>query len=262
MFKLLDSDDSLCVQQDIQELAENGMFAFDAILAQGVTDLHSNGELPARSLQLPWPSPQQTTVRPDTATAAFFREFSIDRREQDAALLFLVEPLGILTDEQAAFVVASIEKHLVREKATARYAGDTYWGPGFKEILNPRERTVAAEGRLELRNLTAEGIAYSQAEAQWTLFDPLLAVYWAKQHRKTGDSEARKKYLYYQDRSLSQLALQPDGSVKWPEAYYHEFNPKGRSKFQLAPNDHTPLLWTQANNLHALRYFPRLAQAS
>lgn len=256
MFNLFDSEDRMGIRRDIQEITENGRYTFDTILAQGTTDVSVDDLVHTGQPLLLGPE-----SKPDPATAVFFEQFSPNRREQDAALLFLVEPLAILNDEQAAYVVASIEKNLVRDKGTARYAGDTYWGPGFKEILRPTERTIAGEGRLERRNLTAEGIAYTQTEAQWTLFDPLLAVYYAKQHIVTGNSEAREKYFHYLDRSLSQLAPQPDGTLKWPEAYYHEFSPQGHPKFQLVPNDHTPLLWAQANNIRALRYFPRMVQS-
>jgi phosphorylase kinase alpha/beta subunit len=243
---------------DVQELIETGMHAFDTILAQGVTDLLPDGTIPPETLRQP-PWSHDIGVQ-HLGAEHFFELFDVRRREQDAALLFLIEPLDILDEEQAADIVDAVERHLVRLKGVARYAGDTYWGPGFKEILKPSERTTSAVGRLDLRNQTAAGVAYSKTEAQWSLFDPILAAYWARQYAKTSNPEHRDKSLEYTDRHLSQLVLQPDGSWQWPEAYYHAFMHHGRQKFQLMPNDHTPLLWTQANSLRALQRFVQIVR--
>lgn len=243
---------------DVQELIETGKNAFDAILAQGVTDLLPDGTIPPETLRQP-PWVHDTEVQHPGAEH-FFELFDVRRREQDAALLFLIEPLDVLNEAQAAKIVDDVEKHLVRKKGVARYAGDTYWGPGFKEILKPTERTTSAVGRLDLRNQTAAGVAYSKTEAQWSLFDPILAVYWARRYAKTKKSEHRDKSFDYIDRHLSQLVLQPDGTWQWPEAYYHAFVRHDRQKFQLMPNDHTPLLWTQANSLRALQHFVALVK--
>lgn len=245
---------------DLQELIENGEHAYTRIIESGVTQLSVDGTVPQLQEQpVPWPD----NVQPAREVDQFFRSFNPARREHDASLLFLAEPLNILEDELASKVIADIKRHLMRERGFARYApdGDTYWGPGFKEILNPTERTRSAEGRLELRNLTAAGVAYAGAEAQWTLFDPILSAYYGRQYRKTRNIKDREAQFEHLDRSLSQLVPieQGDGThaLKWPEAYYHEFSAKEPTKFALVPNDHMPLLWTQANVLRALASFER-----
>jgi len=248
---------------DMQELIENGKYAFSQIIQAGVTELtvDDTTSQPQKQSTAPWPK----HVRPHPETARFFQNFNPRRREHDAALLFLAEPFDVLDEELASKVVAGIRQNLMRERGFARYApdGDTYWGPGFKEILNPTERTRSAEGRLELRNLTAAGVAYSGTEAQWTLFDPILSAYYGRRYAAQGNPEDREAQFEHLDRSLAQLvpAQQKDGTCKyqWPEAYYHEFKPREPTTFELVPNDHMPLLWTQANVLRALAAFERTA---
>ncbi|HUS26662.1 MAG TPA: glycoside hydrolase family 15 protein [Nevskiaceae bacterium] len=163
-------------------------------------------------------------------------------RRYDAALLFLVEPLNIVSPEQAEKIVQDISIHLVRDKGIIRYPGDTYWAPDFKSVMDADERTTSAPGRLEQRNLLAKGIQQSKTEAQWTLFDPILSVYWGRRGN-------RERQLLHLDRSLAQLTPSTDGQI-WhlPEAYFLENG-------QWVPNDHRPILWAQANLLLALNMF-------
>ncbi|MEP7205211.1 MAG: glycoside hydrolase family 15 protein [Candidatus Saccharibacteria bacterium] len=173
-------------------------------------------------------------------------------RKKDSSLLFLVVPLGVFTGEQARLIVTGIEQTLVREKGVARYSGDTYWSPGFKGIMSIDQRTTYADGRLEKRNEKAAEIANSGTEAQWSLFDSLLSVYYGRCYEQTGDDEELQKQVSYLNRSLSQLAETEDGRLLMPEAYYYD-NKDGVNK--LVPNDHIPLLWSQANLLLALHQF-------
>jgi phosphorylase kinase alpha/beta subunit len=196
--------------------------------------------------------PYPSDVEPDEIVQQFFENFSIYRRQHDAALLFLVEPLHVLTDERAVVVVADIEQHLQRHIGIARYKGDTYWEPDFKQKMDVSERTWAAPGRTESRNITAAGIAYSGKEAQWTLFDSLLSTYWGKQYMASGNPIHRQKQLSYLDRSLKQLHPTDEG-LRLPEAYYYE--PDESYEWHWVPNDHMPLLWSQANLLTALKVF-------
>lgn len=178
------------------------------------------------------------------------------RRQHDASMLFLVEPLGILSSSVASAVVDDIEKYLVRNVGIARYEGDSYWEPGFHELMTIEERTTFAEGRLNKRNMGAPSIARSHTEAQWTLFDPILSSYWGKKYLATGDLFDRKKQLMYLDRSLAQLTPTNDGRLLLPEAYYYDYtNNSIDETMRLIPNDHIPLLWSQANLLTALLTF-------
>jgi len=174
-------------------------------------------------------------------------------RLYDAAPLFLVEPLQVLTDKQQAVVVDRVEQHLKRPEGFIRYPGDTYWMPRFPSIMTVDERTTSAEGRLDFRNQKAEGVALSGTEPRWTLFDPLLSAYWGRRYLQTSREAHLDKQLEYLDRALGQLVVTADGGLRWPELHYYEYEEGVGSKW--APNDHMPLLWTQANNLRALKAF-------
>lgn len=220
------------------EMIAKGSDALYRILDSGVTDLPPDGDLAE-------PAPPSIGDNPNA--------FNILHRKYDAALLFLVKPLGVLDDAHAQKVVADVEQHLVRAHGTARYEGDTYWSPRFPYIMSIEERTRAAEGRIEARNQKAEGIAYTQTEAQWTLFDSLLSEYYGERYAQTGSDDDRAKQLHYLNRSLAQFVMTPEGP-RLPESFYYEFD---NGEFQWIPNDHTPLLWSQANLLRALLMFER-----
>lgn len=241
---------------------------FGTMIEKGHSMLHSFREhhltqvTEARELFAP-PSNSWRHQLPDIAITEemvayhFLDNFDIERRKIDASLLFLVEPLGVLDDLQSHEVILDIEQFLVREHGIARYEGDTYWGPRFKDTMQIGERTSTGPGRIEKRNLKAAGIAMTKTEAQWTLFDPLLSAYWGKMFLKTGQTAARTKQLAYLNRSLNQLVLMPDGQLKLPEAFYYDYaaDRLGDKHTRWVPNDHVPLLWSQANLLRALLVF-------
>lgn len=243
---------------NITQLMDKGVNSLYTILSHGLTDI--SGPALAYILsrgQYTW----SEHLDPESQLPAAASDFDIHRRQYDAALLFLVEPLNILQGGWAEKIVSDIEQNLVREKGIARYAGDTYWCPGFKELLTIEERTTSAEGRLDLRNASAAKVAATQTEAQWTLFDPILSTYWGKRYQQEGSPEHLEKQLMHLDRSLSQLSVLPDGSMKLPELYYHEQDGilddsfASTHQFRLEAGDHTPLLWSQANLLSALSLF-------
>jgi len=151
-------------------------------------------------------------------------------RDADAAQLFLVEPLNIVTDEQAEIIVENISRKLVRDIGIIRYAGDSYWSPDYREKYSLEQRAqYAGEER--------DQFAIIGSEAQWTLFDPLLSVYYLKKFRE--------KARWHLERSLAQFV---DTSNGWriPEAFFLEGN-------KWVANDHVPLLWSQANVLRMFR---------
>lgn len=174
-------------------------------------------------------------------------------RKYDASHLFLATTLTDVLDKAAARVeAAKIEKNLVRDIGVIRYIGDTYFAPGFKALLPPGERTTKAEGRLELRNTLSASTKINKAEAQWTLFDPLLSVYWGRQYEQTHDRAARFKQLLHLNRSLSHYVEVENGGLRVPELFHQETNQSAWT-----PNEHIPLLWSQANMVLALNQFER-----
>lgn len=236
---------------DIDGLLDKGSVALNNILSEGVTDLTMPVDVESRPAgEKPYPD----MLTPDNVVPGFFEKFSIRRREHDAALLFLIEPLHVLEGEQAEEIVVGVERELQRDIGFARYAGDTYWEPRFPDIMSIEERTTMVEGRTDERNQTAAGIAYGGKEAQWTLFDPVLSTYWGRRYEESGDPSHREKQLFYLQRSLDQLFLTNDGDLQLPEAYYYAYNEE-TGKSEWIPNDHMPLLWSQANLLRALKVF-------
>jgi phosphorylase kinase alpha/beta subunit len=250
MFKQFDYQPSV----DFEPLIERGSEALYTILQAGITDLpHPDepDEIPGRMYP--------RSIHTDPQVDEFFQDFNVHHREQDAALLFLIEPLGVLHGEWAEHVVEGIERELVREHGVARYAGDTYWEPRFTDIMTIDERTTQAEGRTEQRNLTAAGVAYTETEAQWTMFDPILSTYWGKRYAESGDETHREKQLHYLDRSLAHLKPHADGQLAMPEADFYQYA-DGENRW--TANDHSPLLWAHANLLTAVRIFEETTQVS
>ena len=165
-------------------------------------------------------------------------------RRYDAALLFLIYPLGVVGWEEARIILEDVATHLQGMHGIRRYLGDSYWFPDYKKVPE-RERTADFSGGIEARNA---GLPPGQ-EAQWCIFDPILSVIYGQMHlrrKAEGKLEEAREFLRLQttyfNRSLTQLTpgLKGDARLKAPEAYYLE---NGR----YVPNDHTPLLWSQAN---------------
>lgn len=177
-------------------------------------------------------------------------------RKYDASHLFLVQTLDTFQARPglAYSEVRRIEKHLVRDIGTIRYPGDSYYAPGFAEMLKPGERTTQAEGRLEKRNTLGPDAERSRTEAQWTLFDSLLSAYWGNRYERFRDPIDRQQQLHYLDRMLQQYIRIDERNVRIPEMFQKE-----TLGADWAPNEHIPLIWSQANTLLALKQFERTA---
>lgn len=80
-------------------------------------------------------------------------------KEVDLALLSLIYPYNIVTEEQAKAIIENVENILVREKGAIRYIGDQYYSNG--------------------------------SEANWVFGFPWLAII----HKKLGNSEKHKHYV-------------------------------------------------------------------
>jgi hypothetical protein len=169
-------------------------------------------------------------------------------RRFDAALLFLVEPLGVVSEAQALGIVADVREHLLGEHGIRRYLGDSYWAPDYRRHIAPEERTVEVSGGRARR----DALAQPGLEAQWCIFDPVLSSYFGRRYRSSGDLADLDQQIWHFNRSLAQLtgAEDPAGALRCPEAYFLEDG-------CWVPNDHTPLLWTQANLRLAFRSLSR-----
>lgn len=244
---------------DFDDLIGEGTTAMNEMIDSGMTERADNQSIAAIGETA---LPENLEIKKEIRDSMDdFADMWPRGRKYDASMLYLTQPLGLLDDERAAKIVADVEKYLIGEKGIKRYLGDTYWGPEFTKVYKPGDRTIVTE-RNANRDDAAEGIYYTGTEAQWTLFDPILSTYWGEQYKKTGEPKAREKQLEYLNRSLSQLVETQTGKLHLPEAYYHESfqddttkTGQSNGKLELVPNEHTPLLWSQANLLKAVRVF-------
>jgi hypothetical protein len=168
-------------------------------------------------------------------------------READAALVFLTYPLDVVDSPAALAIVERVAATLEGPHGIKRYLGDSYWCQEYDRLLAPGVRTGDFSDRIEERNRLLE----PGCEAQWCIFDPVLSVFWGRRYLRSGDESDLEMQTRYFNRALSQIT--PDG--RCPELYYMR---DARSR-EYAPNDHVPLLWTQANLGCALLYMERSA---
>lgn len=163
-----------------------------------------------------------------------------ERREHDAALLFLIAPLGLLqpADPQATAIVNGTLEHLMGEIGIRRYLGDSYWCADYKDKFGRETRTSDFSDDISSRDAHLE----DGEEAQWCIFDPVLSVIYGKRFLETGEPADRKAQEFHLNRSVAQITG-PGGEwpeFRCPESYY-------LANGRWIPNDVTPLLWTQAN---------------
>ena len=162
-------------------------------------------------------------------------------RSEDAAQLFLLEPLRIVDvdSDVGQSILHRIEQKLVGPHGVRRYVGDSYWAPDFRAWQAGRPPMTGDDYRRERDRLAVTG-----QEAQWGLFDPILCVI----HARSKTAEAPNKRDFHFRRSLAQLTGpdDPSGRMRCVEAYFVENG-------AWVANDHVPLLWTQANLLLALK---------
>lgn len=105
-----------------------------------------------------------------------------DGKFVDLALLSLIWPYNVVTEEEQKAILQNIEYHLLRERGVIRYKGDRYY------------------------NANEDG--WSE-EAEWTFGLSWLAIIYAK----LGKTEEAKEYL-----EAAKATVTPDGLV--PELYY------------------------------------------
>jgi len=160
------------------------------------------------------------------------------RRRYDAALLFLIYPVGVVNDAMADTIVAEVVANLSGPYGVRRYQGDSYWCADYKTLLDAGNRTVDVSDDMSAR----DRLLQPGGEAQWCIFDPILSVIHGLRYRRTGDAAALQLQHHHLNRSLRQLTGTATSfpPLRCPESYYCENG-------SYVPNDITPLLWTQAN---------------
>ncbi|MGA2073967.1 MAG: glycoside hydrolase family 15 protein [Terriglobia bacterium] len=210
---------------------------------------------------------QQVCKHNETAITAEFVESLIKRGEEalgsilpaecvqadpskhrlyDCALLFLIYPLKVLKGQKADTVLGNVSAHLQGEFGVRRYLGDSYWAPDYKNKLSPEQRTADCSDDLSRRDRLLPALGQ---EAQWCIFDPIISCVYGMRFRATRLEGTLTKQTEYLNRSLGQIT--PEGCqqappFRCPELYYLEHG-------RYVPNDHVPLLWTQANLMLSLK---------
>lgn len=160
------------------------------------------------------------------------------RRRFDAALMFLVYPVGVIGQAMADRIVGDVAAHLQGEVGIRRYIGDSYWSQDYRELFQPEERSGDFSENLERRDRFLK----KGQEAQWCIFDPIMSAIYGNRYLQSAIVSDLEKQIAYFNRSLGQIT----STLQCPEAYFLE-----RGKY--APNDNTPLLWTEANLWLALK---------
>ncbi|HET6406417.1 MAG TPA: hypothetical protein VFG14_00940, partial [Chthoniobacteraceae bacterium] len=142
-------------------------------------------------------------------------------------------------------IATDVRSHLMGSIGIRRYLGDSYWCADYKDKLSVDQRTADFSDNLAERNRLLE----PGTEAQWCLFDPTLAVIYARRFAQGHHAEDHTRQFEHLQRSLKQLttAGHPAGAYRCPESYF-------RHRGEWIPNDITPLLWTQANLRWALHW--------
>lgn len=169
-------------------------------------------------------------------------------RAFDAALLFLIEPLGIVDEANTETLIERTLGALEGERGIRRYRGDTFWGPDY-HLLDPSLRTANASKDASFRlSFSEEG-----KEAQWCLFDPVLSTHFGKRYERTDDPTLRERQVYHLNRSLAALVPTEAGELFLPELYYHR-------EGVLTPNTIVPLYWAQANLMCAIDQLVRTSR--
>jgi Glycosyl hydrolases family 15 len=176
-------------------------------------------------------------------------------RGADAALLFLVYPLGVVGRGQADAILGSVLSQLEGEHGIKRYRGDSYWCAGYKALLGVAQRTVDFSADMGAR----DRLLVPGTEAEWCIFDPVVSVIYGQRYRETRRAEDLAGQVRHFNRALGQITADDfavDGVPRGgqcPEAYYVE----DTATMIRVPNDHVPLAWTQANLAVALASMER-----
>ncbi len=154
-------------------------------------------------------------------------------RRYDAALLFLVYPLGAVEGALADLIVDDVCRYLQGAVGIRRYLRDSYWAPDYERRVAEGDRTRDYSEDIEARDVLLEEIG---GEAQWCVFDPIVSALHGARAIRGGAAADRARQVAYFNRALAQV------TEDWacPELYYQRAG-------ALVPNPHTPLLWTQAN---------------
>lgn len=159
-------------------------------------------------------------------------------RAYDSALIFLIEPVGLLGIKMADLILSLIQKYLEGKHGIRRYLMDSYWCANYRQLV--------ARGCLD--GVDRNKFAELGREAQWCIFDPVISTIYGKRFLKSGWQWDYERQLQYFRRAVSQVTDNRfEQPYRCPEAWVYE-------KGKYVPNDQVPLAWAQANLLVAFKY--------
>jgi phosphorylase kinase alpha/beta subunit len=136
-------------------------------------------------------------------------------KDTDLALLSLIYPYRVVSDEQRKLILRDVEAKLLRERGVIRYEGDSY----YSTLAQRHGRECPRE-------------FYHGSEAEWTFGLPWLSLV----YREMG-SNARADHFLERTRAVENAP----GSL--PELYYARTD---------EPNPNTPLGWSVAMHILAM----------
>ena len=154
-------------------------------------------------------------------------------RRYDAALLFLVHPLGVVENALADLIVDDVCRYLQGPVGIRRYLRDSYWAPDYERRVAERTApatTARTSKRATSCSRTSAARRSGASSIRWCR--PLHGARAIRSGRGGGSRPPGRVF----NRALAQV------TEDWacPELYYQRAG-------ALVPNPHTPLLWTQAN---------------
>mgnify|MGYP001794282614 FL=1 len=185
-----------------------------------------------------------------------------NKRRYDAALLYLIFPLKVVTKSQAETILADVKEALTGDYGIARYSYDSFWCRDFQD-LDKSIQTAKYTGReawLEEHNRAVK----RGEEAQWCIFDPIISAIYGEWFKESDDDKYLELQTFHLNRALGQITGEGNTvdagagnnepvdipAYRCPALYYIQHD-------DYVPNVSTPLLWTQANLCIALKLMER-----
>jgi len=172
------------------------------------------------------------------------------RRRYDAALLFLVFPLDVVSNSLAQTILTDVKGMLEGDYGIKRYLKDSFWCRNYLDL--PHSVRTAKSSKREAWLKANNRDMMPGEEAQWCIFDPIISSIHGLRYQLHRSKHDLDMQIHYLNRSLGQLTASDvviDGyrlrPFQCPELYYLD-----NDKF--VPNTSTPLLWAQANLMLAL----------
>jgi phosphorylase kinase alpha/beta subunit len=173
-------------------------------------------------------------------------------RRYDAALLFLIYPLEVVSGPPADQILRDVTTVLAGRIGIRRYLLDSYWFADYRARFSAKDQSGDFSQGIKERNSHIQ----PGEEAQWCLFDPIIAcVYGSRHATRPASPEELMLQSHYLNRGLGQLTEEKGRQQPWqcPEAYFIENG-------VYVPNDNIPLQWTQANLKMALHWMEVTAE--